>query len=171
MAISTDSSPQASSGGSVPMTSDPIVSVAWAELRAAAQAAARHAYAPYSRYSVGAAAATTTRKTITGCNVENASYGLTLCAECGVISALQLADAGSITRFVCVHKDDIIMPCGRCRQLLLEHSAPDATILTPDGERPMTSILPQAFGPQALADTGNGPTQRDAHKNVGDSNE
>ncbi len=94
----------------------------WDELLAAARQAARSAYAPYSHYPVGAAALTADGRVVTGCNVENASYGLTLCAECGLVSALALSGGGRLARFVCVNADGaVITPCGRCRQLLWEH--------------------------------------------------
>lgn len=118
----------------------------WQELHAAASAATKRAYAPYSRYRVGAAARTTTGALITGCNVENAAYGVALCAECGLVSQLINTEAGQLTRFVCVNaQGDVIMPCGRCRQLLAEHAASDLIILTPLGERAFAEVLPQAF--------------------------
>lgn len=118
----------------------------WRELRAAAIAAAKRAYAPYSGYRVGAAARTTTGAIITGCNVENAAYGVALCAECGLISQLVNTASGKLRAFVCVNgNDEVIMPCGRCRQLLAEHAASDLIILTPLGERAFAEVLPQAF--------------------------
>ncbi|MDR1033564.1 MAG: cytidine deaminase [Bifidobacteriaceae bacterium] len=93
------------------------------ELLQAACEAGRKAYVPYSKYTVGVAARTESGKTIVGCNVENSSYGLTLCAECALVSNLYLQEAGKITEFVCVNADsEVITPCGRCRQLLFEHS-------------------------------------------------
>ena len=116
--------------------------------------AMRRAYAPYSDYQVGAAASVDDGRVVTGCNVENASYGVGLCAECGLVSHLHLGGGGRLTRFVCVDRDEqVIMPCGRCRQLLFEHGGPDLLLLTPEGERTLAEVLPQAFGPADLART------------------
>jgi cytidine deaminase len=123
----------------------------WDDLRQAATEAMTHAYAPYSHYSVGAAALVDDGRLVTGCNVENAAYGVTLCAECGLVSQLWATGGGKLTRFVCVNGDgDVIMPCGRCRQLLSEHAAPELVLLTPEGVRTMAEVLPQAFGPADL---------------------
>ncbi|WP_058235615.1 cytidine deaminase [Devriesea agamarum] len=117
----------------------------------------QRAYAPYSRFQVGAAALTDDGRLIGGCNVENAGYGVTLCAECGLISDLIAGGGGKLTAFVCVGANEnhdgpapIVMPCGRCRQLLSEHSAPSLVVLTPKGERTMAEVLPEAFGPDSL---------------------
>lgn len=116
------------------------------QLREAAGEVAQRAYVPYSRYPVGAAGAVDDGRVVTGCNVENAGYGVTLCAECGMISQLIAGGGGRITRFVCVNgHGDVIMPCGRCRQLLAEHAAPGFTILTPRGVIDLEGLLPQAF--------------------------
>jgi cytidine deaminase len=113
----------------------------------------RHAYAPYSDYPVGAAARVDDGRVIVGCNVENASYGVGLCAECGVISQLHASGGGRLTHFACVNGDgDVIMPCGRCRQLLFEHGGPELLLLTVSGVRPMREVLPDAFGPESLND-------------------
>lgn len=123
----------------------------WAALQEAATQVMRHAYAPYSHYSVGAAALVDDGRLVTGCNVENAAYGVTLCAECGLVSQLWATGGGRLTHFVCVNGDgEVIMPCGRCRQLLSEHAAPGLLVLTPEGVRTMTDVLPQAFGPADL---------------------
>lgn len=123
----------------------------WAELHEAATEAMRHAYAPYSGYSVGAAARVDDGRLVSGCNVENAAYGVTLCAECGLVSELWATGGGKLTEFVCVNRDgEVIMPCGRCRQLLSEHAAPGLRVLTPEGVRTMAEVLPQAFGPADL---------------------
>lgn len=120
-------------------------------LRDAAQKAMLHSYSPYSKFPVGAAAITDKGIIVTGCNVENASYGLTLCAECGLVSELQMKNAGKIVGFTCVDKEhNIITPCGRCRQLLHEFAAPEMKIDTPAGILPFKSMLPQAFGPEDL---------------------
>ncbi|WP_433876349.1 cytidine deaminase [Sinomonas atrocyanea] len=125
----------------------------WESLRAAASEAMRAAYAPYSRFPVGAAALVDDGRTITGCNVENASYGLTLCAECTLVGQLQLGGGGRLVAFVCVDAEGtVIMPCGRCRQLLYEFRAPGMRLLTVSGERSMDEVLPDAFGPQDLPD-------------------
>lgn len=119
-------------------------------LREAREVAAR-AYVPYSRYPVGAAGLVEDGRIVRGCNVENAGYGVTLCAECGMISELVATGGGKIRAFVCVNRlGEVIMPCGRCRQLLAEHAAADFTILTPKGEASLEGILPQSFGPADL---------------------
>nr|WP_221308990.1 cytidine deaminase [Nocardiopsis mwathae] len=126
-------------------------SVDWPRLRAAAGSAMRRAYAPYSRYPVGAAALADDGRTVTGCNVENASYGLTLCAECGLVSALHATGGGRLTAFTCVDGEErLLMPCGRCRQLLYEHGGPGLLLDTPEGVLRMDDVLPQAFGPHDL---------------------
>lgn len=123
----------------------------WDELKTAAAEAMRHAYAPYSGYAVGAAALVDDGRVVSGCNVENAGYGVTLCAECGLVSNLHLTGGGRLTHFVCVNGDeDVIMPCGRCRQLLWENGGPDLQVMTVRGVRPMTEVLPDAFGPDDL---------------------
>ena len=125
--------------------------VDWAALQAEAASAMRHAYAPYSDYQVGAAALVTDGRTVVGCNVENASYGVGLCAECGLVSALHASGGGRLTHFVCVDRDgEVIMPCGRCRQLLFEHGGPGLVLMTVRGPQPMSEVLPDAFGPDAL---------------------
>lgn len=124
----------------------------WDTLREHATSAMRHAYAPYSRFPVGAAALVDDGRVVTGCNVENASFGLTLCAECGLVSALHASGGGRLTQFVCVDANgEVLMPCGRCRQLLLEHGGPRMDLLTVHGVRPMSEVLPDAFGPESLA--------------------
>ena len=110
-----------------------------------------YAYVPYSRYPVGAAALTDDGRVVTGCNVENASYGLTLCAECGLVSSLAATGGGSLVAFACVDgAGATLMPCGRCRQLLFEHGGSELLLDTPEGILPMTAVLPQAFGPDHL---------------------
>ena len=130
--------------------SDPEV-FDWDALQAEAVAAMRHAYAPYSRYPVGAAARVDDGRVVTGCNVENASYGVGLCAECGLVSALHLSGGGRLTHFVCVDaKEAVLMPCGRCRQLLWENGGPALLLRTVSGIRRMDEVLPDAFGPDDL---------------------
>jgi cytidine deaminase len=111
-----------------------------------------HAYAPYSKYPVGAAAFVDDGRIVSGCNVENASYGLTLCAECGLVSALHASGGGRLVAFVCVDgQGAVLMPCGRCRQLLFEHGGPELLVETSRGIRSMREVLPDAFGPHDLA--------------------
>jgi cytidine deaminase len=125
--------------------------VDWAALRDAAVDAMRHAYAPYSSFPVGAAALTDDGRIVSGCNVENASYGVTLCAECSLVSQLHMTGGGRLVAFTCVDGDGaVLMPCGRCRQLLFEHSAPDMVLETVSGLRTIDQVLPDAFGPRTL---------------------
>ena len=125
--------------------------VDWAALEAAAVAAMNNAYAPYSKFPVGAAALTADGRIISGCNVENASYGLTLCAECALVGNLHMSGGGLLRAFYCVDADgNVLMPCGRCRQLLYEFRAPDMELMTTQGIRTMDQVLPDAFGPQHL---------------------
>jgi len=126
--------------------------VDWQRLRSAARDASRHAYTPYSRFPVGAAALVDDGRVVTGCNVENASYGLTLCAECGLISALHASGGGRLVALACVDgTGSMLMPCGRCRQLLWEHGGAECLIDTPAGILPMTAVLPLAFDAEDLA--------------------
>ncbi|MET7357343.1 cytidine deaminase [Streptomyces sp. NPDC005562] len=123
----------------------------WDALREAAREAMSRAYAPYSGFPVGAAALVDDGRTVSGCNVENASYGLGLCAECGLVSRLQMTGGGRLTHFTCVDgKGDILMPCGRCRQLLYEFGGADLLLETSSGVRPLGDLLPDAFGPEHL---------------------
>ena len=125
--------------------------VDWGGLRSAAVAAAEHAYVPYSRFPVGVAGLVDDGRVVSGCNVENASYGLTLCAECGMVSALHASGGGRLVAVVCVdqHGQDL-MPCGRCRQLLWEHGGPTCLVHTANGILPMTQVLPDAFDVEDL---------------------
>ncbi|MCW2865969.1 MAG: cdd [Marmoricola sp.] len=124
----------------------------WEALRRVAVQAATHAYAPYSHYAVGAAALVDDGRTVSGCNVENAAYGVALCAECGLVSQLHLSGGGRLTHFVCVDgKGAVIMPCGRCRQLLFENGGRDLLLMTVSGVRRMDQVLPDPFGPDDLA--------------------
>lgn len=126
--------------------------VDWDSLKQAATEVATRAYAPYSRFRVGAAALADDGRLLVGCNVENAAYGVTLCAECGLVSALHASGGGRLTHFVCVNgSDEVIMPCGRCRQLLWEAGGPELEVMTPEGVLTMAQVLPQAFGPDDLA--------------------
>lgn len=128
-----------------------MTDIDWDDLRHAATEAMGRAYAPYSRYPVGAAALVSDGRIVTGCNVENASYGIGLCAECGLVSNLQLSGGGHLVAFVCVNADgDTIMPCGRCRQLLYEFALPGMLLETVSGIRTIDEVLPDAFGPSDL---------------------
>ncbi|MGW2258480.1 cytidine deaminase [Streptomyces sp. NPDC001780] len=125
--------------------------VDWDALRTAAREAMSRAYAPYSHFPVGAAALVDDGRTVTGCNVENASYGIGLCAECGLVSALRLSGGGRLTHFTCVDgRGQVLVPCGRCRQLLYEFGGPDLVLDTPAGLRRLEEMLPQSFGPEHL---------------------
>ena len=138
------------------------MNIDWPQLRAAAVDVAGRAYAPYSRLRVGAAGLTTDGQVVVGCNVENASFGVTLCAECGLVSALHAtrprspdhgsagSGAGTGPRLVAVAvvagDGDPLLPCGRCRQLLLEAGGPALLVDTAGGPVPLAELLPAAFG-------------------------
>jgi len=125
----------------------------WDGLRAAATEAMRHAYVPYSTFPVGVAAVVDDGRVVTGCNVENASYGLTLCAECALVSGLHLSGGGRLVAFTCVDgQGNTLMPCGRCRQLLWEHGGADLVLDTVSGFKTMREVLPDAFGPDDLVE-------------------
>ena len=118
----------------------------WAELRAAAVRAAEHAYAPYSGLRVGAAGQTSDGRVVVGCNVENASYGLTLCAECGLVSALHASGGGTLAAVSVVSGDgSFLLPCGRCRQLLMEAGGPGLLVDTDAGPSELARLLPAPF--------------------------
>ena len=126
-------------------------SIDWEALRAVAKAAMANAYAPYSKFPVGAAALTEDGRVVSGCNVENASYGLGLCAECGLVSNLTMTGGGKLVAFYCVDgQQNVLMPCGSCRQLLFEHSTPGMVLETVSGQRTIEQVLPDAFGPRDL---------------------
>lgn len=131
---------------------DAVVKVDWDALRDRARDIVQQAYAPYSNYRVGAAALVDDGRIVAGCNVENAAYGVVLCAECGLVSELVAGGGGRLVAFTCCNsEDDVIMPCGRCRQLLWEHGGAELLVETPLGVQTMGQVLPQAFGPEALA--------------------
>ena len=131
------------------------VDIDWAALRAAATEVMTHAYAPYSRFLVGAAGLVDDGRVVVGCNVENAAYGVALCAECGMVSALHASGGGRLVAVACVDQHGAaLMPCGRCRQLLWENGGPDMLLETVSGVRPMTDVLPDAFGAQDLETRG-----------------
>jgi cytidine deaminase len=123
----------------------------WEELKARAVEIMQRAYAPYSRYKVGAAGRADDGRVVVGCNVENAAYGVGLCAECGMVSSLHATGGGRLTHAVCVDgHGEVIMPCGRCRQVLYENGGPGLLLWTVSGVKPMSEVLPDAFGPDAL---------------------
>lgn len=127
------------------------MTVDWDALKAHAVDAMKTAYAPYSSFPVGAAALVDDGRIVTGCNVENASYGVGLCAECGLVSDLIRTGGGKLVAFSCVDGDgNTLMPCGRCRQLLFEHAAPGMVLETVSGKKLITEVLPDAFGPNDL---------------------
>ena len=135
-----------------PPTATVPVEPDWDALLAAARAISASAYVPYSRYPVGAAALVDDGRVVVGCNVENASYGVTLCAECGMVSSLAATGGGQLVAFVCVDgAGEVITACGRCRQLLFEHGGPSLLVTTPRGVVTLDALLPQAFGPDDLA--------------------
>jgi cytidine deaminase len=126
-------------------------SVDWSALKSAAIEAMKRAYAPYSDFPVGAAALVDDGRIVSGCNVENASYGVGLCAECSLVSNLTMTGGGKLVAFTCVDgNEDVLMPCGRCRQLLYEHSAPGMVLETVSGMKTIDQVLPDAFGPRQL---------------------
>lgn len=123
----------------------------WDQLRAAATGAMKNAYAPYSNFPVGVAALVDDGRIITGCNVENASYGIGLCAECGLVSNLIISGGGKLVAVACVDRHGkALMPCGRCRQLLWEHGGAECLLDSVSGIKAMRDILPDAFGPDDL---------------------
>lgn len=126
---------------------EPVPAATWQALQQAAQEACSRAYAPYSGFPVGAAAMVDDGRVVSGCNVENASYGLTLCAECGLVSDLVAGGGGRLVALVCVDATGgALMPCGRCRQLLWEHAAPGLVVQSEHGPIPVGELLPYAFG-------------------------
>jgi cytidine deaminase len=133
------------------MSEDAGHRIDWPALRTAAVEAMRHAYVPYSSFPVGAAALVDDGRIISGCNVENASYGLTLCAECALVSSLHMTGGGRLVAFTCVDGNaGTLMPCGRCRQLLYEHSVEGMLLETVSGIRTIDEVIPDAFGPRQL---------------------
>ena len=126
--------------------------IEWKALRDKAIEASSLAYAPYSRFPVGAAGLVDDGRVVTGCNVENVSYGLGLCAECAVVCALVSGGGGRLLPVAVVDATGAaLMPCGRCRQLLLEHGGPELLVDHPRGPRRLAELLPDAFGPDDLA--------------------
>jgi cytidine deaminase len=130
-----------------------MVDIDWDALRVAANEAMHKSYSPYSKFPVGAAALVSDGRIVSGCNVENASYGVGLCAECALVSALHMSGGGELVAFTCVDgHGNILMPCGRCRQLLNEFSAEGMLLETVSGIKTMDEVLPDAFGPRQLVD-------------------
>ncbi|SHL41095.1 cytidine deaminase [Pseudonocardia thermophila] len=128
-----------------------VTDVDWAALRAAAVEAAGSAYAPYSRLHVGAAALCDDGRVVRGCNVENASYGLGVCAEVTMAGQLRLTGGGRLVAVACRSgTGELLMPCGRCRQVIYEFGGPECLVDSPRGPIPMAAVLPEAFGPQDL---------------------
>ena len=131
----------------------PTPEIDWEALRAAAREVMARAYVPYSKCPVGVAALVDDGRVGVGCNVENASYGVGLCAECGLVSALHASGGGRLVAFTCVDgHGNTLMPCGRCRQLLFEHGGPDLVLDTVSGFKTMAEVLPAAFGPTDLVE-------------------
>jgi cytidine deaminase len=140
--------------GTERMNTDPATeAIPWDALRAEARAATKRSYAPYSNFSVGAAAITTDGRIVTGSNVENASYGLSLCAECSLVSDLVRTGGGQLRAVAVVSGSGVpCIPCGRCRQLLFEHGGPDC-LVEGDGQiRTVDELLPGGFGPERIAE-------------------
>ncbi|MFN0027481.1 MAG: cytidine deaminase [Acidimicrobiales bacterium] len=123
----------------------------WDQLRTEAVRAASRAYAPYSRFKVGAAGFTAAGGLVSGCNVENASYGLSWCAECSMVAAMVGSGDRSLVAVACRHgSGDLLVPCGRCRQVLFEFGGADLLVDAPGGPRPLGELLVDAFGPADL---------------------
>ena len=123
----------------------------WEVLHSSAKEVMEKAYAPYSNFKVGVAGLVSDGRIVVGCNSENASYGVGLCAECGLISSLTATGGGRLIAVVCVDGNgEYLSPCGRCRQLLFEHGGPEALLMTDDGPQKMSAMLPWAFGPDDL---------------------
>jgi len=128
-----------------------VTEIDWPALRAAAVEVAGSAYAPYSHLDVGAAALCDDGRVVRGCNVENASYGLGVCAEVTMAGQLRLTGGGRLVAVACRSgTGELLMPCGRCRQVIYEFGGPDCLVDSPRGPIPMTEVLPEAFGPEHL---------------------
>ncbi|KGN35556.1 cytidine deaminase [Knoellia subterranea] len=129
-----------------------MADIDWDVLREKAIEMTARSYAPYSNYPVGVAGFTDDGRIVAGCNVENAAYGVVLCAECGMVSELHATGGGRLVAVFCVDgRGEALMPCGRCRQLLWENGGPTCLLMTPEGVLSMDQVLPQAFGPDNLA--------------------
>ena len=135
------------------MTELERIDIDWGSLRAEARRMLDRAYAPYSRLRVGAAALVDDGRIVTGCNVENASYGLSLCAECGVAQALVAGGGGRLVALSVLAGDgEHASPCGRCRQVLWEHGGGELLIDTGRSVVTLAELLPAAFGPDDVGD-------------------
>ena len=133
------------------MNSNSDMKIDWELLHSEAKKIMKQAYAPYSKFPVGVAGLVNDGRIVTGCNVENASLGVTLCAECGMVSNLFATGGGRIVAVVCVDgSGNYLSPCGRCRQLLFEHGGNELLFMTPNGPEKMSALLPWAFGPEDL---------------------
>ncbi|MGW0177384.1 cytidine deaminase [Rhodococcus sp. NPDC003322] len=129
-----------------------MVEIDWKLLRDNADRVREGAYAPYSHYPVGAAALVDDGRIVVGCNVENVSYGLSLCAECGLVGNLHATGGGRLVAFSCRDANSqVLTPCGRCRQLLHEHGGGGLLVDTGVGPVPLSTLLPAPFGPDDLA--------------------
>jgi cytidine deaminase len=127
------------------------VRIDWSALRLAATEVMGRAHVPYSTYPVGAAGLVDDGRVVVGCNVENAAYGVTLCAECGVVSQLYATGGGRLVALSCVDGEGAaLMPCGRCRQLLWEHGGPGCLVDASPAPLSMSELLPRAFGVEDL---------------------
>ena len=123
----------------------------WAQLHQAAKDVMVKAYAPYSNFKVGVAGLVSDGRVVVGCNSENASYGVGLCAECGLISSLTASGGGRLVAVVCVDGNgEYLSPCGRCRQLLFVHGGNEMLFMTPEGPKPLSYLRPWGFGPEGL---------------------
>lgn len=128
-----------------------MAKIDWSRLKETAELALNKSYAPYSNYNVGCAGLTDDGRIVEGCNIENASYGITMCAENSMIADMFLTGGGKLVAFICLNGDkEVIMPCGRCRQLLNEHASKEFTMQTPNGIMTMEQILPLAFSRENL---------------------
>jgi cytidine deaminase len=128
-----------------------VPDIDWEALRSAAVEVMGHAYAPYSHFPVGVAGLVDDGRVVVGCNVENAGYGVALCAECGMVSSLHATGGGRLVAVSCVDADgEPLMPCGRCRQLLWENGGAGCLVMSPDGPMAMVDVLPLAFGPEDI---------------------
>ena len=127
------------------------LTINWEILKSKAIEASKLSYSPYSKFPVGVAGLVSDGRIVSGCNVENASYGLTLCAECSMTSELIMTGGGRLRAVVCVDRNgNLLSPCGRCRQLLFEHGGKELLLMTPEGPKSMSEILPWGFGPDDL---------------------
>lgn len=139
----------------------------WSDLHATAMSTAGRAYCPYSGFAVGAAALVDDGRIVAGCNIENASYGVTLCAECALIADLVVGGGGKLVAFICVDvRGEIVAPCGRCRQLLAEHAAPRMVMQMPQGKMLVEDVLPGAFSFSRTQSTGWEPQPKKGERDV-----